>query len=112
MSLKTMWILYFIFLLLSCDEKEESSPQPSLPGCLQDRNTVQVITDQKGTLQAGGGLLLINVEGSGEVLAPCNLPDNFQEKDQVIFSGNKKEILPNERWAGQPMELTDIEKVE
>lgn len=112
MPLKSIYLLLLILLLSGCGNKDDDKVQPSLPGCLQDRATVQVLTNQEGILKSNAGILLINVSSSGEQLVPCNLPNTYQENDRVIFSGNKKEILPNERWAGQPFELTDIRKAE
>lgn len=110
-----LYPLYFFMLCLllgpACSKEEEVTPSPSdLSSCMQDRATVEAIQNVEGILRNEAGLLLIDVTSSNEVLAPCNLPTTFQENDQIVFSGNKKEILPNERWAGHPFELTQIEK--
>lgn len=107
--------LYFFLLCLlsgsACSKEDEVMPSPSdVSPCMQERTTIETIEDTEGILTSEAGLLLIEVMNSNEVLAPCNLPGTFQENDQVLFSGNKKEILPNERWAGHPFELTRIEK--
>lgn len=111
MRLNPIYAILFLLLLTVCSKEEEVAPTLSdLPSCLEDRATVKVVQNEKGILKDEAGLLLIEVVNSNESLAPCNLPSTFQENDQVLFSGNKKEILPNERWAGHPFELTSIKK--
>lgn len=110
-----LYPLYFFMLCLligaACSKEEGITPvQSDLSSCMEDRATIEAIQEVEGILKNEAGLLLIEVNNSNEVLAPCNLPKTFQENDQIIFSGNKKEILPNERWAGHPFELTHIEK--
>ncbi len=104
------WFFLGVCLLASCEQQEDTLRVDSLPACFEDRATVQVINQQDGTVQYEDGALVILVKMSNEQLVPCNLPDTFQENDKVRFSGNKKEIFPNERRAGQPFELTYIEK--
>lgn len=112
--MKLIPLYVFILCLLlgaACGKEEEVAPsQPDLTACMQDRATVQAVQNQEGILRSEAELLLIDIIDSNELLAPCNLPEGFQENDLVIFSGNKKEILPNERWAGHPFELTSIKK--
>ncbi|MEO1763697.1 MAG: hypothetical protein AAFR83_17415, partial [Cyanobacteria bacterium J06629_18] len=40
--------------------------------------------------------------------APCNLPDEFKKEGlKIRFSGDVKEIYPNERWAATLFKLSD-----
>ena len=50
----------------------------------------------------------INME-SGQRYMACGLPADFQKEGlSVIFSGDRKQIFPNERWMATPFELKDI----
>lgn len=103
----------FLFALLSClcyglDACQQRDAVQPAPACLKDRANTDTLQNVRGTVAIDGDLRLILVAGTGEPLAPCNLPDNLQHEDEVIFSGYKKEIFPNERWAGQPFVLTEI----
>lgn len=107
MKSQLLWCM-LLMGLISC--RQEEAAAPALAPCWQDRQTLETVTDRQGTIAFEDGVLVIDVENANELLEPCNLPEAYQEKDQVVFSGNKKEIFPNERRAGQPFELTAIKK--
>ncbi len=109
-SMITPRFLWCVLLmgLLSC--RQEEAAAPALTSCWQDRQTLETVTDGQGNIAFEDGVLVIDVDNANELLEPCNLPEAYRENDQVVFSGNKKEIFPNERRAGQPFELTSIRK--
>ncbi|MCJ8282268.1 MAG: hypothetical protein MJK14_21140, partial [Rivularia sp. ALOHA_DT_140] len=53
-------------------------------------------------------LYIIITEDNKSRFAPCNLPDKFKKEGlKIRFSGDVKEIYPNDRWAATLFKLTD-----
>ena len=102
-----------ILLIFACDSVEWDEPEMESAFCLTDRKTVEVVKDIPGTIKKSGDFYLIESSASGQpsVFAPCNLPVDYQKANlNVVFSGKQKEIFPNEKWAGFPIELIKIKK--
>lgn len=104
-----------LFLMLfSCDSEQWDEPELASAFCYPNRQTVEVIKDQPGTVQQLGDGYFIEIDQASSTMrfAPCNLPEDFKQNNlSVVFSGKQKEIFPNERWAGMPLELIKIKKV-
>ncbi|MBD1890889.1 hypothetical protein [Coleofasciculus sp. FACHB-SPT9] len=75
-----------------------------------DRKTVETVKDKKGKVTLVGETYVIVTEGQNGIrYATCNLPDSFKAEGKAItFSGEVKEIYPNERWAATPLKITAI----
>lgn len=81
----------------------------SLPDCLENANDIKLMTDQEGTILMVANELMISYGTSGR-MNPCNLPEGFNEGDQVVFTGVTKEAPKGVRIAGTPFKLTYISK--
>ena len=81
----------------------------NLPKCsVDDRKTVEFIENQVGRFEGN----VIITENNRRRFAPCNLPDKYKKDGlKIIFSGEVKEIYPNERWAGIPLKVTKFKVV-
>ncbi|MEM9674113.1 MAG: hypothetical protein ACFB15_29075 [Cyclobacteriaceae bacterium] len=101
-----MRALLLIFGLFVCGKSVSKLNQTS--DCWEGRDTVQKIIDQEGVINREPNQVAI-VLSSSKKLFPCNLPDSYQSGDSVLFFADQKEIFPNERWEGRPVELTHIE---
>lgn len=114
MKLFTFLIALLIFKS-SCDTASVESDAIKLETCDDaDRATVEKLSNIEATVT------YLNNEGSIVVIVPdadktkrfvaCNLPEEVSKKDgtSIILSGNVKEIKPNERWAGTPIEMTTL----
>lgn len=78
--------------------------------CVYDeRKTVETVKDSIGTVRRiHDKLYIIITEDNKSRFAPCNLPDKFKKEGlKIRFSGDVKEIYPNERWAATLFKLTD-----
>jgi uncharacterized lipoprotein YmbA len=67
-----------------------------------------------GTILLKGDIWVISVSNGAEAVeyCPVNLPQNLQKSGLIVkFSGNTKEIAPNERWAAIPIVLSQIKAV-
>lgn len=78
------------------------------------RKTVDTVKNQIGKVRKIHDRLYIIVSKDiGGRFAPCNLPDEFKKDGLMIrFSGDIKEIYPNERWAATLFKLTDYKAVD
>ena len=78
------------------------------------RKTVDTLEKQVGTVRRIHDKLYIIVsEDNRSRFAPCNLPDEFKKEGlKIIYSGEIKEIYPNERWAATLFKLTDYKVVD
>lgn len=78
-----------------------------------NRKTVDTVKNQVGKVRKIHDRLYIIV--SKDIrgrFAPCNLPDEFKKDGLMIrFSGDVKEIYPNERWAATLFKLSDYKVV-
>ncbi len=77
------------------------------------RKTVGTVENKVGRIQRIHDKLYIIVteDGSGR-FAPCNLPNKFKKDGlKIRFSGEVKEIYPNERWAATLFKLSDYKLV-
>ncbi|MBV6625952.1 MAG: hypothetical protein KI793_23975 [Rivularia sp. (in: Bacteria)] len=74
-----------------------------------DRKTVGTVKNKVGTVRRiHDKLYIIISEDNRSRFAPCNLPDEFKREGlKIRFSGDIKEIYPNERWAATLFKLTD-----
>ncbi|MEW5856111.1 MAG: hypothetical protein AB1861_01795, partial [Cyanobacteriota bacterium] len=74
------------------------------------RTTVQTVKNQEGKVTLVGENYVIVTEGTnGTRFVTCNLPDGFKTEGKAItFSGEVKEIYPNERLVGTPLKITAI----
>ena len=97
---------FFIIGLVACSHLNNS--QRSVSGCWENRKNVNQLKNTEGVVVKEANWVCIR-QSPGKCLFPCNLPDSYQVGDTIIFSANQKEIFPNERWAGDPIELTAIE---
>ncbi|BAY86271.1 hypothetical protein NIES267_57770 [Calothrix parasitica NIES-267] len=78
-----------------------------------DRKTVKIIKDRVGIIKDGSLLTEDNPTNFESRLSLCSLPEQFRKDGlKIIFSGEIKEIYPNERWASTPLKITDFEVVE
>ncbi|MEL6459061.1 MAG: hypothetical protein AAFQ91_12505 [Cyanobacteria bacterium J06621_15] len=73
------------------------------------RKTVDTVEKQIGTVRRiHDKLYIIISEDNRSRFAPCNLPDEFKKEGlKIRFSGDVKEIYPNERWAATLFKLSD-----
>jgi hypothetical protein len=87
----------------------QSAPIPS--ECSFDtRKTVGSVKNQQGKIERVGDIYRIVTKDSS--IVPCNLPDAFkQDSKTILFSGELKEIYPNERWAATPFKITAIKSL-
>ncbi|MEM6402973.1 MAG: hypothetical protein AAF757_22555 [Cyanobacteria bacterium P01_D01_bin.116] len=78
------------------------------------RKTVDTVENQVGTVRRIHDRLYIIVsEDNRSRFAPCNLPNKFKKEGlKIIYSGEVKEIYPNERWAATLFKLTDYKLVD
>ncbi|MEO1432761.1 MAG: hypothetical protein AAFV71_27585 [Cyanobacteria bacterium J06633_8] len=78
-----------------------------------DRKTVGTVENKVGRIQRiHDKLYIIIAEDNSGRFAPCNLPDKFKKDGlKIRFSGDIKEIYPNERWAATLFKLTDSQAV-
>ena len=97
------WLV--ILALQTCTSHPDKLPE--VEECWENRKTVQQMENVEGVIHRDADWVYIALT-SGRQLFPCNLPDAYQTSDSVVFSANQKETLPNERWAGDPIELTRI----
>lgn len=89
--------------------QSQSTPIPS--ECSFDaRKTVGSVKNQQGKVERVGDIYRIVTKDSS--IVPCNLPAAFkQDGKTILFSGELKEIYPNERWAGTPLKITAIKSL-
>lgn len=81
--------------------------------CHSDRETTEVIDNQKGTiLKMSDDMYLIVLENNDNSThySPCNLDGKWKVAGKKItFSGMVKQIFPNERWPGTPFVISKYE---
>jgi hypothetical protein len=85
-----------------------------------NRETTNIVNNKTGvvkrlrnssdlTSDLNGGTFLIFMEGESVRYAACNLPESaMKDGMKITFSGEEKEIKPEERWMGRPIKLTSI----
>ena len=87
-------------------------------GCkFSDRKTVSQVTNMKGIIKMlskeqtrEAASFAIHIPETNQRYTACDLPDYMQREGvAVIFSGDVKEIFPNERWMATPFEIRSIE---
>lgn len=78
--------------------------------CFRGRAVTKEVNGQKATMVKAVGLFMFTFENTR--WQPCSVPAEFQmEGLEVIVSGQVLEIKPNERRAGTPFNITNLEKV-
>ncbi|HEY9872516.1 MAG TPA: hypothetical protein V6D12_03735 [Candidatus Obscuribacterales bacterium] len=94
-------------------KSQAKAGDPSSDCTYDDRKTVNTVKNQKGKITLSGGIYVLVTEGTNSIrLGACNLPDAFKKEGQsVLFSGEVKEIYPNERWAATPFKITTIKNL-
>lgn len=110
-------------LLLSCNEstqKPSSQKTIILPAepstfvttkdCYEDRNTIKIVGTRSATVIKAGKFGILDCQELGERYQTCELPDWAIEGSIVRFSGVVKEVFENERLAGTPFLLNEINR--
>lgn len=110
-------------LLLSCNQKTKNQPVgdtviiPAEPSkfavredCYKDRRTVKIVHDRSAKVLKAGKFGVLDCYELGERYQPCMLPDWAVEGTEVKVSGVVKEVLENERRAGAPFLISEINK--
>jgi len=130
MNIKHLTILVFLILgIISCKSSkkemenmssakeviltddpvlENDKPNEEIEDCFYPRKTIRTITDEEGKmLQVSGHYVIVsNVKGRYQ---PCKVTEEFRKDGlEVIFSGDKLEIFPNERRIGTPLRLESL----
>ena len=77
------------------------------------RKTLYTLKNKEGQIvELNPGNLGIKVADDPTIFLPVNLSTEFRHAGMKIkFSGEVKEIDPTELWAGQPVFLTESEKL-
>ena len=109
----------FIFLIgilifkSSCDSTSVVSDSVKLASCdYKDRSTTEKLKEIEATItylnNEGTIIVLVPINDKTNRFVACNLPEIASKKDGtvVLISADVKEIKPNERWAGTPIEIT------
>jgi len=114
MLLNTSHSFYGIALALLFLLSARDCNKPKVEDCFNGRKITQTINETEGHIEKHGKTwIIISKTDPVRHYAPCNFPEAFQEKDRKIqFSGLEKEVYPNERWAGLPFVITDIQSVD
>ena len=99
--------------LIETAQSQPLSGQPDSDCTYGNRRTVDTVKNQKGKVMLIGGVYTILTEGNNGIrFGACNLTDALKKDGQaVLFSGEVKEIYPNERWAATPFKITAIENL-
>ena len=90
-------------------DETSTSPEISLEDCYPDRKTISTITGATGEITKIDSFNYgISYKGDYKLLLPCNLPLQFRKEGTMVsFTGDVKEVKPEEMWAGHPFVLTD-----
>ena len=90
-------------------DETSTTPGTALEDCYPDRKTVSSITGDTGEITKIDSFNFgIRYKGDFNLLLPCNLPLQFRKEGIVVsFTGQVKEVKPEEMWAGHPFVLTD-----
>ncbi len=90
-------------------EETSINPETTFEDCYPDRKTISEITGDSGEITKIDSFNFgIKYQGEFNLLLPCNLPLQFRkEGTSVSFTGQVKEVRPEEMWAGHPFVLTD-----
>lgn len=110
-------------LLLSCNQKTKDLPVndtviiPAEPSkfdvredCYKDRQTVKIVHNRSAKVLKAGKFGILDCHELGERYQPCMLPDWAVEGTEVKVSGVVKEVLENERRAGTPFLISEINR--
>ncbi len=112
--LKSLTVIAAIFVtgMSSCRQAE---PKPEAKSESESQPATAALTDVAATLKRfpidAETFLLIPEAHPDERYLPDDLPEAFREDGlRVLFSGELREILPNERLIGTPIRLLRIER--
>jgi hypothetical protein len=116
--MKNFLIMLFTSSLISCSlgiaKGKDGLPGLRLADCHSDRKTVGQLKSVHAKITSEGAeWTLVPIDDDSQRYGACNMVDfEFEEGQEVVFSANIKEILPNERWAATPIVLTafDLKK--
>lgn len=110
----------WLVVLFACDSTNENIKAIELQACNDlesNRKVIAEFSNEEGTINAPEeGCPVYTIEGGPDhpernlrLLAPCNLPENFEEDDlKIVFSGNLYETFETEDICAQAFELTEI----
>jgi hypothetical protein len=108
MQKKYLLILFIFSISCSSKNKIQSDSTSLKQNCYQDREVNSRIEREIGKIEFMLDAFFISTENSR--YQPCEMPDSFQKEGLVIiFSGETRKPLPNERRAGTPIHLEQIE---
>jgi len=121
--MKPITCLLFAMLLagmMSCEREDVlyrtadcgDNPVEIQSNCYEDRAMVRTYTNQPGmVIQMEPGRFAIVPEGDSIRLDDCNLPEPLKaEGMRIQFSGEQKEVYPNEKWAAYPFNFTCVSR--
>ena len=110
-------------LLFSCAQKSKdlnvadtiiSPAEPSQfavrEDCYEDRRTVKIVYKKLAKVLKAGKYGILDCFELGDLYKPCMLPDWAVEGTEVKVSGIIKAVFENERRAGTPFLIHEINK--
>jgi len=121
--MKIFLTILLIPLLFSCAQKSKDLPVadtsiiPAEPSkfavredCYKDRQTVKIVYKKMAKVLKAGKYGILDCFELGDLYQPCMLPDWAVEGTEVKVSGLIKAVFENERRAGTPFLINEINK--
>ena len=92
----------------------------SMPCGFDNRATTAKHDNQQGVIaaipmanQPEGLLYVITIPGDNQRFSACNMPESLKKDGlKIMFSGEVKEIMPEERWVATPYKLSAVKILE
>ncbi len=123
LKMKIFQTILLIPVLLSCAQKSKDLPaantviipaEPSKFGvredCYKDRQTIKIVGTSLAKVLKAGRFGILDCYELGDLYQPCMLPDWAVEGTEVKVSGVVKAVFENERRAGTPFLINEINK--
>jgi len=123
LKMKIFQTILLIPVLLSCAQKSNDLPaattviipaEPSEFGvredCYKDRQTIKIVGTSSAKVIKAGRFGILDCYELGDLYQPCMLPDWAVEGTEVKVSGVVKAVFENERRAGTPFLINEINK--
>ncbi len=121
--MKILLAILSLPLLLSCNQaptKEATAKTIILPAepskfqqtedCYKDRNTVKIVGLTSAKVLKAGKLGILDCYETGDRYQACMIPEWATVGTEVRITGVAKEVFENERRAGTPFLISEINK--